>query len=241
MAFMHTPVTHGSGVMIVTGTGSDTAGREDRAHALGDGEGGDAAHEADEHADAVDRRRGGTHDDRDVRARPQPRAVVDDAVQHGGRARDRGDPAGPADGRPGRPLARQRRAREGEGDRQGPAVGRDARVHLGDQLGQDRDADDEPDDGGRGRRPDRPLRDHRHRLQPGGQDQPPGRQDRHDRRRDPAVRRRERREARRRQGRRRSDRGRAARAGAQGRACTSTRRASSCPASRRCRSTRPTS
>ena len=30
MAFMHTPVTHGSGVMIVTATGGDTAGREDR-------------------------------------------------------------------------------------------------------------------------------------------------------------------------------------------------------------------
>ena len=43
-----------------------------------------------------------------------------------------------------------------------------------------------------------------------------GRQDRHDRRRDPALRRRERRQARRRQGGRRSDRGRAARAGAQG-------------------------
>ena len=44
-----------------------------------------------------------------------------------------------------------------------------------------------------------------------------GRQDRHHRRRDPALRPRERCEARRRQGRRRSDRGRAARAGAQGR------------------------
>ena len=35
---------------------------------------------------------------------------------------------------------------------------------LGDQLGQDRHADDEPDDRGRGRRPDRPLHDLRHRL-----------------------------------------------------------------------------
>ena len=38
MAFMHTPVTHGSGVMIVTGTGRRHAGREDRAHALVDGD-----------------------------------------------------------------------------------------------------------------------------------------------------------------------------------------------------------
>ena len=60
------------------------------------------------------------------------------------------------------------------------------------------------------------YRDHGHRLQPGGEDQPPGRQDRHHRRRDLALRRRERRQARRRQGRRRSDRGRAAGAGAQG-------------------------
>ena len=39
---------------------------------------------------------------------------------------------------------------EAQRDRQGPAVGGDARVHLGDQLRQDRHADDEPDDGGRG-------------------------------------------------------------------------------------------
>ena len=38
-------------------------------------------------------------------------------------------------------------------------VGRDARVHLGDQLRQDRHADDEPDDRRRGGRPDRPLHD----------------------------------------------------------------------------------
>ena len=33
MAFMHTPVTHGSGVMIVTATGRRHAGREDRRDA----------------------------------------------------------------------------------------------------------------------------------------------------------------------------------------------------------------
>ena len=43
MAFMHTPVTHGSGVMIVTGTGSRHPGRADRRHAGGHREGGDAA------------------------------------------------------------------------------------------------------------------------------------------------------------------------------------------------------
>ena len=55
-------------------------------------------------------------------------------------------------------LARPKR------DREGPAVGRDARVHVGDQLRQDGHADDEPDDRRRGRRPDRPLHDLRHRL-----------------------------------------------------------------------------
>ena len=55
MAFMHTPVTHGSAVMIVTGTGSHTeVGKI--AHVV-DGEGGDAADQADEHPDALDRRR----------------------------------------------------------------------------------------------------------------------------------------------------------------------------------------
>ena len=54
MASMHTPVTHGSGVMVVTGTGSDTemgkiaqcSVRRPRT---------DPAHQADEHLDAVDR------------------------------------------------------------------------------------------------------------------------------------------------------------------------------------------
>ena len=108
MAFMHTPVTHGSAMVIVTATGSDTeVGKI--AHMLSvDCQGGNSAHEADEHADTVDRRCGGIHDDRDVRPRPQPRGIMDDLVQFSGRARDRGDPAGPADGRPGRALARQR-------------------------------------------------------------------------------------------------------------------------------------
>ena len=56
------------------------------------------------------------------------------------------------DRHPGDPVARQRRPGQAQRDRQGPAVGRDARVHLGDQLRQDRHADDEPDDGRRGRR-----------------------------------------------------------------------------------------
>ena len=55
MAFMHTPVTHGSGVMIVTATGSDTQVGKIAGLLVGDREGRDPAHETDEHADAVHR------------------------------------------------------------------------------------------------------------------------------------------------------------------------------------------
>ena len=121
--------------------GQRHAGRPDRPHAGGHREGGDAAHEADEHAHAVDRRRGGADDGHHVRARPEPRRPVEGAVHQRRRAGDLGDPRGAAHGRPGRPLARQRRARRPKRDREGAAVRRDARVHLGDQLRQDGHAD----------------------------------------------------------------------------------------------------
>ena len=44
MAFMHTPVTHGSGVMIVTSVGGQHRGGQDRRHAVGDGDRGDPSH-----------------------------------------------------------------------------------------------------------------------------------------------------------------------------------------------------
>ena len=52
MAFMHTPVTHGSGVMIVTSVGGQTEVGQDRRHAVGDRDRGDPAHQADEHPHA---------------------------------------------------------------------------------------------------------------------------------------------------------------------------------------------
>ncbi len=55
-----------------------------------------------------------------------------------------------------------------EGHRQGPRVGGDARLHVGHQLRQDRHADDEPDDGRRGAGPRRPLHDLRDRLRARG-------------------------------------------------------------------------
>lgn len=80
MAFMHTPVTHGSAVMIVTATGSDTQ-VEDRRHAGQHGEGADAAQSPAEHADAVDRGGGRNHDGDHVRARGAAWTVVDRGLQ----------------------------------------------------------------------------------------------------------------------------------------------------------------
>ena len=82
------------------------------------------------------------------------------------------------------------------------ASGGDARLDLGDQLGQDRHADHEPDDRCRARRPRRPIHDLRHRLRARGQGPARCRDLRlHRRRRDP-LRHRQRRQARERQGRR---------------------------------------
>ena len=69
MAFMNTPVTHGSGVMLVTARGRRRPGRQDRRHAGDDRQGADAADQAAEHDDPVDRRGRAGDDDRDVRAR----------------------------------------------------------------------------------------------------------------------------------------------------------------------------
>jgi len=116
----------------------------------------------------------------------------------------RGGARSAADGHAVDPLGGRCRPRRSQRDRQGAAVGRDPRVHLGDQLRQDRHADDEPDDGGRGRRRGRPLHRLRHRLLARGQGPPRRGQLRVDRGGDPALHRRERRPPRRRPGRRRS-------------------------------------
>ncbi len=151
MAFMNTPVTHGSGTMIVTGTGRGHRAREDLGDALGQGQGEDAAHRGARPAHPLDRRRGRTHDDRDVRARPLPRRGLGRAVRQRRRPGDRRRPRGAAHGDADDPLARRGGPGQAQRHRQGAAVGRDARLHVGDQLGQDRHPDDEPDDGRRGR------------------------------------------------------------------------------------------
>ena len=132
-------------------------------------------------------------------------------------------------------------ARRGGRRREEPRLRRDARLDVGDQLGQDGHADAEPGHGRRGDRPHGPLRDLRDGLRPRRRRQARRRQHQHDRAGDPALPRRERRQARRRQGRRRSHRGRAAGPGAQGEARRRRHAGRLSRGSRPCRSIPPTS
>ena len=107
---------------------------------------------------------------RPVAEHPDRRAVPDRD-----RVRRVGHPDGPAGGGHGDPVEGDDDARLGRRHRQAAAVGRDARLDLGDQLRQDRHADAQPDDRGPdGRRP-RSLRDHRRGLLHRGPDHPRGR------------------------------------------------------------------
>ena len=191
---------------------------EDLRDAVGHGQGGIAADQGAEQAHPVDRGGGRPDDDRDVRPGPPAWPGLGRAVRQRGLAGHRGHPRGAAHGDADDPVARRGRPGQAQRDREGPPLGGDARVHLGDQLRQDRHADDEPDDRRGGGGPDRPLHDLRHRLRPGGQGPSRRGLGGHDRGRDPAVPRRQRRQARGRQGRRRPHRGCPAGAGPQGRA-----------------------
>ena len=216
MAFMHTPVTHGSAVMIVTATGSDTQVGKIAGMLREHGARADAAHAAAERADAVDRGRGRNHDGDHVRARGAARAFGDRRVLERDRAGDRGDSGGDAHRPSGGDVPRRGRPRAARRGTQGPGIGRDARLDLGDQLRQDRDFDDEPDDRGRGARSVRPVHDLGLGLRARGLGAARCWFNRHDRGRDPAVRGRERCDPRGRKGRGRPHRGGAARARTQG-------------------------
>ena len=196
MAFMHTPVTHGSAVMIVTATGSDTqVGRIAGMLATTTKEQTPLTRQLNTLTLWIAARRR-HHDDRDVRARSAARPVRDARVHERNRARDRRDSGGDADGAAGDPVAGCRRARRARRGPQGSGLGRDAGFDVGDQLGQDRHADDEPDDRDRGRRPDRPLHDLRLRVRAGREGAARRGRLGHDRRGDPSLHRRERRQAR---------------------------------------------
>ena len=159
MAFMHTPVTHGSGVMIVTATGSDTqVGKIAGMLASTAREQTPLTRQLNTLTLWIAAAAGITMIVMFVLGaqRDQSSTVVfTSAVALAIAAIPEAMPTVLA----GDPVARRRgpgRARRGA---QGPGLGRDARFDLGDQLGQDRDADDEPDDRDRGGRPDRPLHD----------------------------------------------------------------------------------
>ena len=213
---MNTPVTHGSGVMIVTATGKDTQVGTISGLLNDDQEGDDPAHAPAHAHDAVDRRGGARHDGRDVRPGPVARPGAQGPLRDGRGPRHRGHPRGPAHGGAGDPLARGRGSGQAQRHRQGPGLGGDAGLHLGHQLGQDRHPHHEPDDRGRGTGRRRQVHRHRHRLLAGRPDQPRRRPDAQHRRHHPAVHRGQRRQAGGRQGRGRPHRGRAARAGRQG-------------------------
>ncbi len=114
--------------------------------------GEDAAHAPARPADRPDHDHGGHRAGARGRLRADPRRRLRRPVRDRHQPRDRGDPDGPARGRHDDALARDAGAR-GEGrDREAAAVGRDARLDLGDLLGQDRHADAQPDDRARARR-----------------------------------------------------------------------------------------
>ena len=97
--------------------------------------------------------------------------LVRRGLPRGDRVRHRGDPDRPARGGDRDPLDGHDDAREGERHHEAAALDRDARLDVGDQLRQDRDADAQPDDSGGADDPGPPLPDRRQRLLHRGPDQ----------------------------------------------------------------------
>ncbi len=105
------------------------------------------------------------------RAQPVARRELRHGLHRGDRVRDLRDPDRPARRRHDDPLVRDADAREGERDHEAAPLDRDARLDVGDQLRQDRDADAEPDDRGRDDDPRPALHDLGRRLLDRGHDQ----------------------------------------------------------------------
>ena len=218
MAFMNSPVTHGSGLMIVTGTGADTeVGRISGMLKSTPTLKTPLTAQLDTLTLWIAGAAGLTivimfslgH---------RPRPVDTDDLHDRHRAGPRGRSDGHAHRPAGDPVEGIHEPRGPRRGREEPRLGRDPGLDLGDQLGQDRDPDDEPGDGRRSDRPHGPLQDHRDGLRPRRRHRARRRQHEHDRGCDRALLDRQRRQARRRQGRGRSHRGSAARPRAQGQA-----------------------
>ena len=107
MAFMHTPVTHGSGVMIVTSVGGNTeVGKIAGMLSATATEETPLTKQMNTLTLWIVGRCRHNHDHH-VRARTLSRAVVDHALHYSRSACHRGDPASSSDGCPGGALARQ--------------------------------------------------------------------------------------------------------------------------------------
>ncbi len=218
LAFMNTQVTRGAGTLLVVGTGMAT----EVGHISG------MLQETKDEVTPLTRQLNSltnqilliagislAHLDRH---RAVAGHAVRRAVPDGDRVLRVGHPDRPARRRHRGPVGRDPEAGGHRGDREAPALGRDAGLDLGHQLGQDRHAHAQPDDRGPDGRRQRSLRDHRRGLLDRGPDHPRRRAGRRATRRvhaaDGPVR------GRRGQGRRprrRPDRGRPRRAGGQGR------------------------
>ena len=181
MAFMNTPVTHGSGVMIVTGTGADTAvGKISGMLKSAPNLKTPLTKQLDTLTLWIAAAAGLTIAIMFAVGISRGESTAGD-LHDGHRAGAGGGADGDADGAPGHPVQRV----EGSGcaRRRGeePRLGGDAGLDVGDQLGQDRHAHDEPGHRRRGDRPHGPVRGHRHGLRPRRRGPPHRGQHEHDR------------------------------------------------------------
>ncbi len=170
MVYMNTNVTRGRRRADRHHDRDVDRGRPHLQHAVPAERVGLAADEAADQADEPDPRHlrdGARHLDR---AQPVARRVLRHRVPRGHRVRHRRHPHRSACGGDRDPLDGDADAREGERHHEAAALDRDARLHVGHQLRQDRDADPQPDDRGRNDAPRPPLHDRRHRLLHGGPD-----------------------------------------------------------------------
>ena len=148
MVFMNTNVTRGSGSFVVTSTGMATeVGHISHMLQSADDEDTPLTLQLEE-ADEPDPGHRGRGRGRVGHPQPLARPELRHGLHRGDRVRDLRDPDGPARRRHDDPLVRDADAREGERDHEAAPLDRDARLDVGDQLRQDRDADAEPDDGG---------------------------------------------------------------------------------------------